>query len=160
MKNCIRFISVLVLLFVTLCLISSTSLIRQAATESSGSLNRAAQGDTVWVVLNRIKPDKCQQFEKLIHEVLWSKAGELPPDEQYVVAHTRVLHPVEMDKDSSYVYVFLMDPVITGANYRFPYYLTKLYGEEKAKEYFQMLSDCYLHSKLEQEGYAVIQSEH
>jgi hypothetical protein len=81
-------------------------------------------------LLNRIKPDKCQQFEKLIHEVLWSKAGELPPDEQQVAAHTRVLHPVEMDKDSAYVYVFLMDPVITGADYRFQYYLTKLYGEE------------------------------
>jgi hypothetical protein len=157
MKKNFRFISVFVLLFITLCLISSTSLKRQPATEPSNSLNRAAQGDTVWVVLNRIKSDKCHQFEKIIHEIFWPKAEVLPLDEQQAFAHTRFLHPVKMNDDSSYVYVFLMDPVLPGANYSILYYLKKMYGQEQGKAYFQMFQECYVQK---QEGYAVIQSAH
>ena len=160
MKKHFRFISVLVLLFITMFLISSTSLKKQPATESSSSLNRAAPGDTVWVLLNRIKPDKRQQFEKFIHEIFWPKAVMLPLAEQQAFFHTRVLHPVKMNEDSSDTYIFIMDPVIHEVSYSFRYYLNKMYGEAQAKEFHQMLSECYLNSRIEQTEYVVIQSAH
>jgi len=31
--------------------------------------SRATEGNTVWVLLNHVKPDKCKQFEEFIHEI-------------------------------------------------------------------------------------------
>ena len=116
---------------------------------------RAAKGDTVWVLLNNIKPDKKQQFEKFMHETFWQKSASLDTDDQQVFKHTRVLHPVEMNEDGTYTYIFLMDPVITNKSYNILYYLKKMYGEEEANKYYKMFEECYANP---QTGYSVIQS--
>ncbi len=116
----------------------------------------AAKGDTIWVLLNQIKPDKTQQFEKFIHEIFWQKSSTLDPEDQLVFKHTRILHPVKMDKDSTYTYIFLMDPVITGKSYSILYYLKKMYTEEDANKYDKMFEECYASP---QTGYEVIQSD-
>jgi hypothetical protein len=157
MKKQHSLIGILILLFATLCLVGTASLKMQPAKEASSSLNRAAKGDTVWVLLNHIKADKCEQFEKFVHDILWPIALESDPISQQVAHHTRVLHPVEMNKDSTFTYIFIMDPVIQGANYQFSYYLKKKYDEEKTKEYLKMVNECYA---TPQTGYAVVQSQH
>lgn len=129
----------------------------QTTKDQPGSTMRAAKGDTVWVLLNHIKTDKCEQFEKFVHEIFWGEATRLDPASQQAFQQTRVLHPVEMNKDSTYTYIFLMDPVITGRSYKISYYLKKMYSEEKAKEYGKMLNDCYASP---QTGYTVVQSQH
>ncbi len=129
----------------------------QTTQNPSGATMRAVKGDTMWVLLNHIKADKCKQFETFVHEILWPIALKTDPISQQVGHHTRVLHPVEMNEDSTYTYVFIMDPVIQGANYQFSYYLKKKYDEEKTKEYLKMVNECYA---TPQTGYTVVQSQH
>jgi len=157
MKKQIGFISLIALLVAALFLLGTTKSNMQSVKETSSSLDRAAQGDTVWILLNHIKADKCQQFEKFVHDILWPIALESDPISQQVAHHTRVLHPVEMNEDSTYTYVFIMDPVIQGANYQFSYYLKKKYDEEKTKEYLKMANECFASP---QTGYTVVQSQH
>ncbi len=144
----------LIALFVfSFCFITADA-ISQTTEDLSGSNSRASKGDTVWVILNYIKPDKCEQFEKFIHEILWPIALE---SDQQTAKQTRVLHPIAMNEDSTYTYIYLMDPVISNANYDMMYYLRKGYGEEKAMEYGQMLLECLARPQV---GYYLIQSQH
>lgn len=117
--------------------------------------SRATEGNTVWVLLNHVKPDKRKQFEKFIHEIFWPTAEKLEPADQQVFRQTRVLHPVKPNEDGTYTYVFLMDPLIPDADYSILNYLKKMYGEEKANEYYKMFTESL---NRPQEGYKVIQS--
>ena len=157
MKRFIYFTVFFILLFIFTILIINTDQKAQTTNVLPGSTMRAAKGDTVWVLLNHIKADKCEQFEKFVHEILWPTANKLEPADQQVAKQTRVLHPVEMNEDSTYTYVFLMDPAIPNANYQVMYYLKKGYGEEKAKEYSKMFEECYASPQV---GYTLIQSQH
>jgi len=157
MRRFIYFTVFFILLFIFIILMINTDQKAQTIKDQSGSTMRAAKGDTVWVLLNQIKADKREQFEKFVHEILWPVALKLDLIDQKVAKQTRVLHPVEMNKDSTYTYVFLMDPVIPGASYEVMYYLKKGYGEEKAIEYSKMFEECYANPQI---GYTVIQSEH
>jgi hypothetical protein len=157
MKRFIYFTVFFILLFAFSIFVINQDQNAQATNDLSGSMIRAAKGDTVWVLLNHIKADKCEQFEKFVHEILWPVALKLDAIDQKVAKQTRVLHPVEMNKDSTYTYIFLMDPVIPGASYEVIYYLKKGYGEEKAKEYSKMFEECYASPQV---GYTLIQSQH
>jgi hypothetical protein len=157
MKKLAYFKVILVATLVCVIFLSVTEVTLKTTEDLSGTNIRATVSDTVWVLLNHIKPDKCEQFEKFIHEIFWPKADKLNAADQQAFKQTRVLHPVEMNKDSTYTYVFLMDPVIPHGNYRILYYLKKMYDEEKAKEYYKMWDECY---KSPQVGYVVIQSQY
>lgn len=157
MKRFIYFTVFFILLLVFSIFLINSDQKAQTTKDPPGSTMRAAKGDTVWVLLNHIKADKCQQFEKFVHDILWPIALESDPISQQVAHHTRVLHPVEMNKDSTYTYIFIMDPVIQGANYQFSYYLKKKYDEVKTKEYLKMADECFASP---QTGYTVVQSQH
>jgi hypothetical protein len=140
------------------CLLFSLSAFSQEKElNESTSSKKAVEGDTVWVLLNHIKFEKTDQFEQLIHDVLWPIADKMGSVEKEAAQRTRVLHPVKMNKDSTYTYVFIMDPVISKANYKFSYYFKNAYDEVKAKEYIKKLNDCYASP---QTCYTVIQSRH
>jgi len=157
MKKFDCLIGVLIALFVILFSFVTTNAIAQTTEGLSGSKIRAVTGDTVWVLLNHIKADKREEFEKFIHEIFWPKAANLDETDQQVFRQTRVLHPVEMNKDSTYTYVFLMDPVIPGKNYEILDLLKKMYSEEQAKEYYDKFDECYVGP---QTWYKLIQSQH
>jgi len=157
MKKFMFFIGVFIALGIFVVFMSISEQKAQTTKDLSGSTMRASKGDTVWVLLNQIKADKREQFEKFVHEILWPVALKLDPIDQKVAKQTRVLHPVEMNKDSTYTYVFLMDPLIPGASYEVMYYLKKGYGEEKAKEYSKVFEECYASPQI---GYTLIQSQH
>ena len=137
MKKFIYFTVFFILLFVLSIVLIHTDQKAQTSDVLPASTMRAAKGDTVWVFLNQIKADKREQFEKFVHEILWPAALKLDAIDQKVAKQTRVLHPVEMNKDSTYTYVFLMDPVITGASYEVMYYLKKGYGGREGKGIFK-----------------------
>ena len=133
-----------------------------AQTSSTDSPNssikaRAAEGDSVWVIINHIKPDKREQFEKFVHEVFWPKASNLSADEQRLFKQTRVLHPTEPEADGTYSYIFLMDPLIPGGNYEIDYLLKKIYGEGKWEQHSKMLGETFAR---EQTQYVVVQSKY
>jgi hypothetical protein len=117
----------------------------------------AKEGDTVWVLINHVKGDKREQFERFVHEVFWDGAAKLDPDEQRVFRQTRVLHPTRQENDGSYKYIFIMDPVLKGGNYDIGQLLEKIYGQQKAAEYSKLYDEAILG---EQTSYAMVQSRH
>ncbi len=130
-------------LFAIILLLSVPDLKAQTGDEMSAVSKRAAEGDTVWVLLNHVKYDKRQQFENFIEETFWPKAADLNAGDQMAFNQTRVLYPAEMNGDSTYTYIFIMDPAISGEDYSVSKFLTKMYGEEKAAEYLKTFEDWY-----------------
>jgi len=157
MKKLSHFFVTCIVVFILTTYLIAPDLNAQTKVDLSGANIRAAKGDTVWVLLNHIKHDKRQQFEKFIHEIFWPKASKLKPDDQQAFKQTRVLHPIDMNKDSTYSYIFLMDPVIPNTSYSILNFLKKMYGEDKAKEYYKMFEECYASP---QSGYTLIQSKY
>ncbi|WP_303310955.1 hypothetical protein [Hymenobacter sp. BT730] len=115
----------------------------------------AAPGDSVWVIVNSVKPDKRQQFEKFVNEVFWPAAKKLPQEEQRVFRQTRVLYSGRPEKDGTYEYVFIMDPVVQGQDYDIEHLLQKMYTAERAAAYFKMFEDTLVG---EQKWYRMVQS--
>jgi hypothetical protein len=135
-------------------------ILAQAQTEmelGSAPCFRAEKGDTMWVILNQIKADKCTQFEKLMHEICWPvfEASELPF--QKAADHTRFLNPAQMNEDSTFTYIIIMDPVIRGVDYRFGSVLKMKYNESETDQYLKQIGECFASPQI---MFPVIQSRH
>jgi hypothetical protein len=115
-------------------------------------IGRAATGERVWVLLNRVKADKRELHEKFVHEILRPAAVHIDPA---IVSKVRFLHPTEPNEDGTYTYFFLMDPYVEDAEYDIESLLKQVYGAEKAQEYMHMWLDSLAEP---QSGYEVIES--
>ena len=116
----------------------------------------AVEGNTVWVRVNHVKPDKREQFEHFVFDLFWGEAKRLSEEDQRPFRQTRVLTPTEPDEDGTYPYLFIMDPRLPGFTYEMKSYLVKMYGEEKAEEYLSLWFDSV---DRPQTGYTVVQSQ-
>ncbi len=114
---------------------------------------RATVGETVWVVLNRIKGDKVSQFEEFNFSYLEPAVAENFPVMRSTV---RSLRPVEPNKDGTFTYFYLMDPAISPDGYGMANALTTKYGKEKSDEYMKMFRDCLVD---EQEWVVTVQTK-
>jgi hypothetical protein len=119
------------------------------------------QGDTVWIIINPVKADKRQQFEKFVHEIFWDKAfdkaSKLSLQDQRAFRQTRILHPTAPEADGTWSYIFFIDPVLKGVDYGIESMLVKLYGEAKAREYMELVNEA---TAGEQKSYITLQSRH
>lgn len=113
---------------------------------------RAEPGEHVWVLLNHVKADKRDVFERFMGEIIFPAAERFEP---HVTHRTRILHPVAPNEDGTYTYVFLMDPVVADSEYQFERILERFYSPEQVKEYLQMWEDALV---VPQIGYEVVQS--
>jgi len=118
--------------------------------------SRAAKGDTVWVIINHIKADKKEQFEKFITEIFWGASNKLKGNDRAVFKQTRVLYPTKPEADGTLSYVFIMDPVVNGGDYDLRSLLGKIYGDQKASEYESVFNET---AASEQTVYVDVQSE-
>ena len=126
--------------------------------QSTGELNRASEGDTVWVLLNRIKPGKEADFERFMYDIaLPAMESDKDPVQLRAFHHARLLKPVRSHDDGSSTYLFLMDPYVPGADMGVRSILSKYYSEDQVSEYISLFSSCYQES---QTGYSVIQTEY
>ena len=128
-----------------------------AFSQSATPRQAATEGDTVWVVVNYVKPDKKEQFEKFVHEILWPPHTKLSETEKRMFRQTRVLHGAAPQEDGTYTYIFMMDPVISGANYSIEDILRKIYPEAKAAEYFKLYEESLAR---DYHMYTLVQSRH
>ena len=113
---------------------------------------RAAQGERMWVLLNHVKADKLEQHKHFVQDILMPAAEKVDPA---AFRHTRFLFPAEPNQDGTFTSVFLMDPIIEGADYTFLDLLTKAYGEEQAKEYVKLWEEAEASPQV---GYSVTQA--
>lgn len=130
--------------------------IQHAHISSGRDRYRAVEGDPVWVLVNKIKAEKKDLFEEILLD-LTGKLKEMGGVYADVVGVTRMLHPVEANKDGSYTYVFLMDPAIKGADYGVFNMLKLFYTEEEAKEKVEAWNDCFVEP---QSGYNLTQGKY
>lgn len=113
MKN-IHFFLLLVAFLLPLC-----------AHAQSKSYTRSKEGDQVWLIVNYVKAESKQAFEKFMEEVFFKAltTSKIPERaEQY--QKTRWLLPAQQNEDGTWTYVFIMDPVVpfstTGNFYNTP----------------------------------------
>ena len=103
------------------------------------------QGDQMWVILNHVKADKRQQFEKFAYKVLLPALEENAKSNlttRKMIGQTRMLEPRRANKDSSYTYIWLMDPLVKDAIYSYPGILKRVYSPEETKKYISMNNEC------------------
>lgn len=115
---------------------------------------RGIVGDTVRVIINHVLADKRGQFEHFTHDMLLPAMTKMAPVDSITarqMRQARLLLPTRMEPDSTYAYVFIVDPVVSSRSYSFPDLFTRAYGSQKADEYMRIFreslarpSDTYL----------------
>ena len=121
------------------------------SSQADRSTIRASQGQPMWVLVNHVKANRREAFERFVHDILRPMAEQTSMDQ---FRQTRFLHPTATNEDGTYTYVFLMDPLVVGADYTFEGF-KQFYGEEKAREYEQIWEEAFARP---QEAYELIQS--
>jgi ketosteroid isomerase-like protein len=100
---------------------------------------RATVNGTVWVIKNCVKADRVAQFEEFNLNYLKIASEEQFPEGMKTV---RFLKPTGPNKDGTFNYFYVMDPVMSNVNYEMAPILEAKYGKEKAAEYLKMYNDC------------------
>jgi hypothetical protein len=119
-------------------------------------LTRAKENETVWVIVNHVKPDKREQFENFIHNTFWPGSMKLSEADQKVFKQTRTMHSGKADPDGTYPYIFIMDPLVAGGDYDVESLLKKMFGAEKAAEHYKTFTETM---DRESNNYEVTQSK-
>ena len=111
----------------------------------------ASTGESMWVVLNHVKADKRQQFEEFVYQILLPALEEDAKNNlssRNIIAQTRMLEPTRINDDSSYTYIWLMDPLVKDANYGYNNILSKVYSPEETEKYISLLSESMFSSQV------------
>ena len=111
----------------------------------------ASPGESMWVILNHVKADKRQQFEKFVYEILLpalEEGAKVDLTSKKIIEQTRMLEPRRANKDSSYTYIWLMDPIVKDADYSYPGILNKVYSPEETKKYISMNDECLVSPQI------------
>lgn len=134
----------MLLLMVAACSSSAGSTTAAMATVAPAPM-RGIVGDTVRVIINHVSADKRAQFEHFAHDILAPAMAKVAPSDPATarqLRQARLLAPTRPERDSTWSYVFIVDPVVTSRSYSFPELLTKAYGAEKANEYLQLFREA------------------
>lgn len=102
---------------------------------------RAKTDEQILMVIVKIKNKSKGEFETWIKDVLYSALNNSESEmKKAQLKATRWLEPVGQNKDSTWTYSWIMDPIIPNTNYDIPVFLNKEYGEEIGKKHW----DTYL----------------
>ena len=126
----------------------TSQLIAQSGT--TVSRQTAKNGEEVFFVINKIKFDKKQEFDKILF-------GEVMPafteyrdkdDEKHELNKKslktmRLLRPTQINDDSTWTFLFIADPYIEGATYNIVPPLLQKYGDDGAQAVFDRWNACY-----------------
>jgi hypothetical protein len=96
---------------------------------------RATNGEKIWVVITPIKADKCAEFEQFVQEILVPAVTRIAPN---VHRHVRALYPTHPEADGTYIYAFLMDPLLADASYDFAVLFRQAYTEDETQAYLRL----------------------
>lgn len=119
---------------------------------------QAKPGNEVWVIGYHVQAKKRAQYERFVHDIFWAGATKLSGKDRQVLRQTRILHPTKANTDGSFTYLFIMDPVIAGADYDIESLLVKMYGKAKATTDFKLFTDALV-PKSKYDEFIVTQSK-
>jgi hypothetical protein len=119
---------------------------------------RAKKGETVWIVTNKVKPESKNAFESFMKDIFLNTLANSTKDStKLLYSKTRYLTPKKQNRDSSWTYVFIMDPWVEGGNYSELDLFKEKFPVAKAMEYDSM----YMSYMKEQPTVTqLIQTEH
>lgn len=89
---------------------------------------------TMWVLLNYVKADQRASFETFAFERLLpalEKGAASDPVLRKVHSQTRMLVPQHANPDGTYTYIWLMDPVVPGADYEYRPILERAFSKRE-----------------------------
>jgi hypothetical protein len=108
--------------------------------------HRAAAGDTVYLIQHHIRPERREQFETFVQDVLWPAFRQVSaarPERQDMARKVRLLSPVAADRDGTFTYTFVLDPYIRGEEYNILDLLREAYAEEEAVRHYQTFTEMW-----------------
>ena len=114
---------------------------------------------TLWVLLNHVKADQRASFETFAYERLQpalKKAAASDPLMRKVHSQTRMLAPQEANADGTWTYIWLMDPVVPGADYSYRAILEKAYSKQETDAAIALMESAMAGPQV---GYAVAASK-
>ena len=110
----------------------------------------AKNGEEVWLVINKIKFDKKQEFDKILFGEVMPAFTEyrVKDDEKHELNKKslktmRLLRPTQINDDSTWTFLFIADPYIEGATYNIVPPLLQKYGNDGAQAVFDRWNACY-----------------
>ena len=126
----------------------ASQLIAQSGT--TVSRQTAKNGEEVFFVINKIKFDKKQEFDKILFgEVMPAiteyrdKDDEKNEMNKKSLKTMRLLRPTQINDDSTWTFLFIADPYIEGATYNIVPPLLQKYGDDGAQAVFDRWNACY-----------------
>lgn len=122
-------------LLISCCLLSFFLLGSFALNAQTNMETRAKEGEKVWIMINKVKADVKEEYEKYMTDVFYdllltTQTAKL--QEQYKTS--RWLTGTKENEDGTWNYVFIMDPVVEDGDYRFEPLFMEKYEEEEAKK--------------------------
>lgn len=110
----------------------------QMPVPGAGAFARA--GDVVYLIEHHVQPERREQFELFVQDVLWpafqrnaSAAGRPAP-------RIRLLIPEAASDNGSYPYTFVLDPIVAGESYNVLDVLREAYGAEEALRHYGLFT--------------------
>ncbi len=127
--------------------------------EPSGpeAIARAMPGDSVWMILNHVKPDQRDNFERFLERILMPALEQAAPENPLymnLMDQGRILYPTEANEDGTYTYVYLFERYTAG-DYSYRSLFEQVYTTEQTEEYLQIPPEALDRS---QEAYMTTQT--
>ncbi len=112
---------------------------------------RAVDGEKMWILLNHVKPDRREEFERFVHVIIKQIAVRTEP---YVLNRTRILHPTGPNEDGTYPYIFLVDPFVPDGVYDINTLLSQAYPPGEIEEIIKLFTESLATPQI---GYEITQ---
>ena len=101
----------------------------------------AAPGETVWVLINHIKPGKLDAHLHWIYDILMPAVERVAPEIYRTVRFLERHEEDEQPEDGTHRTVWIMDPVVEGEDYGYDTLLRKAYDADQAEEYIKLIDE-------------------
>ena len=95
------------------------------------------------MVLNFIKPDKTADFETVLGKVKEGLAKSEKAERKQQATGWKVFKATEPGPNAAVIYVFIMDPVVKGADYSVGNILVEAFGQAEGTTLYKTYSDAY-----------------
>lgn len=106
---------------------------------------RAGPGETVWVFVSVVWPQRREEFLDFVREVNAPAARAVKPE---AYATMRLLEPTQPNADGTWSFVWLMDPVLPGEDYELQPVLEGFYGPRLAAEHLRHWQEMQVGDQL------------
>lgn len=107
-------------------------------TTTNHATMRATSGEKLWIVLTPIKADKRAEFEHFVQDIVVPAVKRVAPD---VYRQVRAFYPTRREADGTYLYAFLMDPLLPDGSYNFAVLFPQVYTEQETQAYLRLWED-------------------